>query len=204
MDDEVVEVSRLMGERVVARDGPLGCVVDAMFDEELLIVRYLVVRLEGSADPGTYVLLSRQALDAVEPGGIGADVTVDQVRSGPEVSPDEGVTREDQQALHAHHGWTPYWEEGGYELVPAFEADGGPHLRRVGELMGYDVRSRKGRAVGKVADLALDAQSWSIVSVLLDVPERSEPVRVAPHEILTMDSSDRRMKLELPDGCVGD
>jgi hypothetical protein len=150
--------------RVRASDGDVGRVHDLYVDDRCWTVRYLVV------DTGRW-LSGRRVL--VSPASVlGSDLrrrrldlalTRTQILGSPDVDTDRPVSRQHEVALHEYYGIPFYWT---HDAVLQPDAGGDPHLRSVRAIAGYTVRTGD-RAVGHVADLVLEAGSWTATGLVV-------------------------------------
>lgn len=93
-----------------ATDGTIGHVKDFYFDDEMWVIRYLVV------DTGTW-LASRKVL--ISPIAIGqpdwtekvlpVTITKEQVKSSPDIDTDKPVSRQHEIQYFGHYGYPFYW-----------------------------------------------------------------------------------------------
>jgi hypothetical protein len=217
-------VKNLQGDRLIARDGPIGSVSDVYFDDERWGVRYLVVDT-GEWLPGRRVLISPASVEA---GGVSAQalrvgLTREQVKSAPDVDSDRPVSRQYEIAHAAHFGYPYYWSGpmlwgaagvpiAGTPPHPAMSArpadveraaqvqveEGDSHLRSGAEVIGYDIEARDG-TIGEVADFAVDERTWAIRDVIVDTRRwwPGSEVRVAPQEVERIDWNEGRMHLRV-------
>ena len=100
------------------------------------------------------------------------------------------VSRQEEQSLHSHYGWQPYWElypAGAMgapmvplteEVLPGHEAppdgvredgepQGDPNLRSASEVEGYDIRATDGE-IGHMEDFIVDEVDWVIRYLVVD------------------------------------
>jgi uncharacterized protein YrrD len=210
-------VRHLLGYAIRATDGDLGEVSDILFDDSDWRVRHLV------ADTGRW--FGRQVLIPVaelgHPSGddraFSVSLTRDQVKHSPDIDTDEPVSRQQESALYAHYGWTPWWglpvigsdgvayEPSAMEGVPLAAETGAPlqrgdpHLRSARELIGYAAEGRDG-TVGEVEDLLLQESGWRIRYVVADaaawLPDRK--LLMSTVWISGIDWAERRIHTDLP------
>lgn len=204
-------VKNLQGDRLIARDGPIGSVADVYFDDERWGVRYLVVDT-GEWLPGRRVLISPAS---VEPGGLSAqavrvDLTRAQVENAPDIASDRPVSRQYEIAHAAHFGYPYYWSgpllwgAAGVPMAgtppPAQDSveSGDSHLRSGAEIIGYDIEARDG-TLGEVADFAVDERTWAIRDVIVDTRKwwPGGEVRVAPQEVERIDWNEGKVHLRV-------
>jgi stress response protein YsnF len=127
-------VSNLTGYGVQATDGAIGDVRDVLFEDTTSTVRYLVVDT-GTWLSGRRVLISPAAIGRPDPAGrlIPVALTKRQVEDSPDVDTDKPVSRQQEDALHGHYGWAPYWGAptapglGPYYAVPPLAAGAPPY-----------------------------------------------------------------------------
>lgn len=201
----------LTGHSLSARDGVLGKVQDFLFDDALWVVRYLTVD-SGTWLPGRLVLIAPSAVKEADwvRGVLPVDLTKEQVQNGPGIQVDQPVSRQLEERLHEHYGWTPYWigREPMYVPPPKGLAErgssdegepkGDPHLRSAREVMGYSIEATDGE-VGHVEDLILEDESWTIRYAVVDtrnwLPGRK--VLIAPSWIEWIRWNDRKVGVNL-------
>ena len=181
-------VSRVIGKTIDALDGEIGSVHDLYFDDQTWSVRYLVVDT-GKWLPGRKVLVAPEAI--VKPwhhqAAIAVKLTMEQIRSSPDIEMAMPISRVAEELLHRHYQWTPYWdstivpippmpppppalmvEEDRQEAGKTAESlvDVGP--RSANELGGYHVKARDVE-VGHVEDLLLDDDLSRILFLVVEV-----------------------------------
>jgi hypothetical protein len=182
----------LFGYRILATDGEIGHVHDFYFDDEHWKVRYLVVDTGGWLN-GRLVLLSPVALSEAdwERRSLTVLLTREKVENSPEVGTDPPVSRQQEQRLYEHYGWSPYWGLGGVyaadmlgvypELLlhPAAQGsastpratvdqtNGNPHLRSTRQVTGYHIQADDGQ-IGRVDAFVADDDGWTIRYMVVD------------------------------------
>lgn len=153
-------LNTILGSSIVATDGEIGSAYNFLFEDVSWKVGYLVAET-GSWFSRRKVLLSPSAL---QPPNwthkiLPVSLTVEQVKSSPDLDTDQPVSRQQEVALNRYYGWPSYWE------IPAEPRDslltGDPHLRSCRELVGYRVTAG-GENLGNVEDFILDDGSWII------------------------------------------
>lgn len=179
--------SLLIGKTMEALDGEIGSVHDLYFDDQTWSVRYLVVGT-GKWLPGKKVLVTPEAI--VKPWhhqpSIAVKLTMEQIRSGPDIDTAMPISRVAEELLHRHYQWTPYWdtaiapipaippppavtvEEDRVEAGKAAESLVDVRLRSANELGGYHVKAGDGD-VGHVQDLLLDDDLSRILFLVVEV-----------------------------------
>jgi len=184
-------LKHLQGAAVMARDGAIGDVRQAYFDDEAWTIRYLVVNT-GNWLSGREVLISPHAV--VQPLGSGALIDVSLTRRQVELSPPVDthlpVSRQHERdylgyyALPAYWGGSALW---GMEALPLWppamplgpeterEAElrarhtptEDQHLRSSLEVTGYDIQASDD-SIGHVSDFIFDSVSWAIRYLVVD------------------------------------
>lgn len=172
-------------------DGNVGRVEDLLFEDRTWRVRYLVV------DSGAW-LDRRRLLITPEVVTVGAEkhltahLTRDEVQRSPDAGT-AGLTRADEQRLHEHYRWPPYWTEvaTGFGLAgsvipgpvsatpppiqhPAAKSEPASaatmeqsHLRTAQSLRGHRLDAADG-AIGEVEDLLINPESWEVRYLVVD------------------------------------
>jgi uncharacterized protein YrrD len=104
-------VKELRGFGVGARDGELGKVKDAYFDDQRWVIRHLVVDAGGWLDERK-VLISPRSVRGIDWDGeiINVDLTQQQVRDSPGIDTDRPVSRQHEIDYHRYFGYPNYWE----------------------------------------------------------------------------------------------
>ncbi len=190
-----LQASKLFGHTIAATDGDIGTVEDIYFDDEWWAVRYFVVDT-GEWLGGRQVLISTESLrpGGWPEKTIPVNLTRQQVETSPPVDTDRPVSRhyEASHAVHFHnryywngpHGWAagpwgmmlgteqprPGAEGRQLDEISAAEHEQAErsHLRSATEVIGYDVVSTDGEAVGKIDDLIVDSDNWRITHLIAD------------------------------------
>jgi uncharacterized protein YrrD len=214
------------GYHIRATDGDVGTIDDVLFDDVSSTVRYLVVDTGGWLS-SRKVVLTPAALGAVEPGTrqITTALTREQVERSPDLDLAKPVSRQQEEALHQHYGWAPYWGGvtayglapywGGvplaadrprstasdpveHEVAAAEQERADPHLRSAREVIGYYVAATDGE-IGHVEDLLADPEDWVIRYVVIDtrnwLPGRK--VLVATDWLASVQWSEQRITVDL-------
>ena len=182
--------SALKGLSVVAKDGAIGEVRDAYFDDRSRDVRWLVIDT-GTWLSGRLVLLPTSHLSfngsacAVE-----VDLTRQQVEHSPHVDAHRPVSRQMETTIYSYYNWAPYWGAAtpvaGYAqpsplgVVPPAQfdlqrgprassdhGDEDPHLRSADEVVGYYVQAKDG-PLGHIEDLLIKTTGWSVDGLAID------------------------------------
>lgn len=176
-------LKELRGFQIEAKDGIIGHVNGAYFDDDQWSVRYLVVNT-GSWLDAREVLISPTALGATdgETRTLAARLTKKQVEDSPSIDLDKPVSRQHEAAVSDHYGWPAYWSMGLWEsripsMIAATQArtdeptssrrDDDPHLRSGREVIGYHLHTTDD-TLGHVEDLVIDDETWTIRYLAVD------------------------------------
>jgi hypothetical protein len=165
---------RLHRAPVALADAPGGELADVLFDDARWTVRYLVID-NMRPMPRRVVLVQPAQVEAVMPA-LRLGLTRDELKQCPDLDEDRPVYLQ-----YDMHG------------VPR-PAD--PHLRSAEIILGFAVRSG-GRAAGRLHDIELDPEHWSIASLIVDsgvwLPGKRRGV--APREVRGIDWIARTIEL---------
>lgn len=182
-------VDQLSGSSLQARDGEIGSVREAYFDDESWTIRYLVVDT-GQWLSGREVLISPRSV--VQPVGGGKIVEVsltrEQVKNSPHIDTHKPVSRQHEQQQLEYYGFLPYWGGPGmmamgtsplFPIAPRSEIErepigredevpsGDEHLRSTAKVAGYDIQATDD-SIGHVEDFLFDDESWAIRYLVVD------------------------------------
>lgn len=162
---------------IAATDGIVGRVRDFYFDDEVWVIRYVVVETQQSS-PRRRVLISPIAIgrpnwiEKVLPVAI----TQKQVKDSPDIDTEKPVSRQQEMGYLGYYGYGAYWGGGGLwgagtypDILQAGLQDkatrththDNPHLRGVNEVMKYYVHASDGD-IGHVQGFLVDERSWAI------------------------------------------
>lgn len=184
----LTKTTLLIGSKLEAGDGEVGTVRDILFDDGTWTVRYVVVGT-GGWHSGRRVHLTPGVISNFSEVNrvLTTSVARERIEASPEFEPTGRITRVDEERLHSHFGWEPYWRG---EFIwpspysyptevphsPEFEAARHPatmiqeeetSLRSFEELKRFGLRATDGD-VGEVKDLFLDPEAWRITHVVAD------------------------------------
>lgn len=181
-------MEELEGYVLEATDGDIGRCKDFLFDDRAWVVRYMVADT-GTWLPGRKVLISPISLG--EPDWQSRHfpvmLTKDQIRTSPDLTHDEPVSRQYEAELFSHLGYLPYWggtrawgastvprrlrvtevEDSSSGVAVAIEPEGNPNLRSLDEVTGYRIEARDDE-VGHVEDLIVGDDEWIIRYMVVD------------------------------------
>lgn len=181
--------SELKNLSLGARDGEIGSVKDAFFDDRHWTLRYLVVTT-GSWLSGRSVLILPQAIRGFdwEQQRLDVDLTREQIRSAPGIEFDKPVSRQHEAAYFDYYGYPYYWvgpmwgglgSVAGANIAAAEMAErerrnaaseqdqGDPHLRSASEVHRYSINASDGE-IGSVKDFLFEDDNWSLRYFVLD------------------------------------
>jgi hypothetical protein len=199
----------LSGFTLAARDGEIGKLKEVYFDDQVWLVRYLVVHM-GGRFLGREVLIAPHSIESVDGEGrrIVVKLTCEQVENSPPVGSERPVSRHYEAEYHRYYGLESYWETGPFgalsgrepiplPAVPPREPPH-PHLRSSDEVCGYRIAARNDE-FGKVEDFVIGDADWSIGYVAIDtrrwLPGRT--VLISPAWIETVDWPGRSITVDL-------
>ncbi|WP_175773121.1 PRC-barrel domain-containing protein [Paraburkholderia phenazinium] len=186
-------IESLHGCAVVARDGEMGTVSQAYFDDEAWGVRYLVVDT-GNWISKRQVLISPYSIRHSDPGSdtVQVDLTRQQVRDSPDIDTRKPVSRQYETSHLLYYGYPRYWGGAnlwGLDAYPAFpgsteaprfdpEAPVNPephadepaadiHLRSTNAVKGCHIKAVDG-SIGHVSGFVFDDVAWVIRYLSVD------------------------------------
>lgn len=168
--------NELKGYEVLATDGECGKVKDFLFDDELNIVRYLVINTGGWLT-GRQVLISPVAIDQpdLDTFELPTVLSRENIESSPALEEDLPVSRQNESALTTHFNWPVYWGSSSHltrrqkqtSASEVAELQGDPHLRSINAVTGYQIDCMEG-VLGHIADMIVDTESWSLRYLVID------------------------------------
>jgi hypothetical protein len=161
-----LSIRRLHWRPVAARDRTAGELADVLFDDQSWALRYLVIDTVD-AMPRRDVLVTPAQVESLAPA-LRLRLTRDELKQCPDLDEDRPV-------------YLQYDMRG----VPR-PAD--PHLRSAEMILGFAVRAG-GRAAGRLNDVEIDAEHWSVTSLIVDsgvwLPGKRR--EIAPREVRSID-----------------
>ncbi|MGA9652189.1 hypothetical protein [Pedobacter sp.] len=160
-------------------DGEIGKVKELYLDDESWKIRYCVVDT-GDWLPERKVLIAVQSL--LDPDWqndiLKTSLTLDQIKSSPDIDTDKPVSRQQEIKLNEHFSWQNYWflplTDAVKATLPNANASGpdgqaeNPHLRSSEALIGYQIQASDG-PVGHLIDFIIDSDHWSITDLVIDM-----------------------------------
>lgn len=180
----LLSIRHLSDYKIEATDGSIGQVHSFLFDNHW-VIRYLVVET-GTLLPGRKVLIVPSALG--KPDGTAkvfpVELTVDQIKSSPDIDTEKPVSRQQEEELYKYYSWAPYWTDALgpiYEpVVPEIKAGEKQkpigtaveekiehNLRSTRELLYYKIHAEDGQ-IGHVDDFIAHEFDWVIRYIVVD------------------------------------
>lgn len=100
-----------MGYHIHAADGRVGHIEDFLVDDELWMIRYILVNTRDWL-PGKSVLIAPNWIQTIEwaERKVTVDLTQEAIKTSPEFDPDSPIDRMYENKLYSHYGRTKYWE----------------------------------------------------------------------------------------------
>jgi hypothetical protein len=211
-----IVISALKGFAIETSDGPIGTVVDFLFDDSVWKVRWLVVEC-GSWLKSRRVLIHPSAISYMDLDDqrIEVPLTRSQVRESPTWLSDQPVSRQMENNLYDYYGWDPLWGGSGAIASPLMappylglseNADveirlrdsGDPHLRSYLEIVGYHIHAIDG-GIGHIENFMLDDSDWSLEYFIVDTSNwwLGAHVLIAPSAVTEIEWSDRLVRLNV-------
>jgi hypothetical protein len=210
----------LFGYTIQASDGEIGKVHDFYFDDEVWIIRYLVVDT-AKLLAGRKVLLIPSALG--EPDWstrtFPVKLSKEQIIKSPDYDLNKPVSRQHEFDLHKHFRWAPYWipftiPRGTGVIPPEIpeaankkeDADtksdaktqGDSHLRSAREIFGYSIQAIDGE-IGMVKDLINEDIVNKIRYAVVDTGKwlPGKPVLISPLWIEKISWDEKKVYIDL-------
>jgi len=187
-------IESLYGNPVMARDGEIGSVDEAYFDDEAWGVRYLIVET-GSWFDKKRVLISPYSFERNIPnsGTIKVDLTRQQIKDSPGIDTHKPVSRQHEIDYLGYYGYPAYWGGayvwgmGAYPTLGSMAAGPGveidspmrrleheedactedTHLRSTRAIRGYGIEAEDG-GIGHVHGFVFDDAAWVIRYLIVD------------------------------------
>jgi hypothetical protein len=101
---------QVIGYSIQAQDGEIGRVEDFIIDDNVWMLRYLVIDT-GNWLPGRKVLLSTSWVEAItwDDSRVHLTLSQERIKNSPEYDPTLPLSREYETELHEHYDRTEYW-----------------------------------------------------------------------------------------------
>lgn len=217
----------LKGYKIEATDGEVGYVEEIYFDETSWDVRYIIAAVGGWFSR-QYVLLSPASVMSVDNSvqTIVTRLSKEQIKSSPDIDTHKPISREIEEAIHAHYQWQPYWiasSMGTVSAEPHLSAVtpptpvAYPHfsesdevqneirstLRSSSEVAGYNIKAKDG-AIGHVETFYIDTAHWKVRYIIVDTRNwlPGKHVIVSPAWVTGINWSESTMTLSLPQEAI--
>lgn len=209
--------SAINGYVVAASDGPLGTVIDFLFDDASWLVRWMVVDT-GNWLSGRKVLLPASVLGHLDPTRekFSVTLTMQQVKDSPDIDAERPVSRQMETNVYDYYGWTPYWGTGFYmgggygrmgavagrrreeDIARIERRDDDPHLRSIESVTGYHIHASDGE-IGHVEDFLVEDADWSIHYLIVDTKNwwPGKKVLISPSSVQEIDWTDKLVHLNV-------
>jgi len=215
--------SAIKGYTIVANDGHLGTVTDFLFDDVTWLVRWLVVDT-GTWLSGRNVLLPASVLGHLdsERSEFSVRLTKQEVKDSPNIDTKRPVSRQMEASVYDYYGWSPYWTSGFYmggygygfgygggttgsipmqreeDIAASRRSDDDPHLRSIGEVVGYHIHAADGE-IGHVEDFLMEEADWSIHYLVVDTKNwwPGKKVLVSPRSVTGIDWTDNLVDINV-------
>jgi len=199
----------LNGFKINARDGAIGKLKQAYFDDRRWMVRYFVVQT-GNWLLGQEVLILPAMINGIDDENrtLGANLTCEEVKQSPPVNTQLPVSRHYEQEYLHYYGWQPYWSNDPIfgptqTILPASgeqpQQPENPHLRSTDAVEGYHLHAQDGE-IGHVEDYILDDQDWRVRYLEIDTGHwlPGKKVLISPAWIRKVDWMREEVVIDLP------
>lgn len=173
----------------------IGKIKDFYFDSQELVVRYIIVDT-GSWLISRKVLISPEAFVELDWDGKSflTNLSKDEIENSPPIDMEKPVSRQMEEKLVEHYGWTNYWTQAGsgtFGYPAAYPSPLPPideeekeleekkrehikndyeenrYLRSLDEVKGYKIDALDGK-LGGLASLLVEENSWKIHYLVVD------------------------------------
>lgn len=195
----LISIKDLIGNRLGASDGEIGCIKDFYFDDKHWAIRYVVADTRGWIE-GRQVLLSPHAFDRLPRTGktLPVHLTRTQVEESPPMETHQPISRKYEEEYYRYYGWPYYWQGsavwglGGFPILSAktkpfageksapIRSQQHPpptHLQSVLAILGYQIQVGT-EITGCVTDFLMDDKSWVICQIAVNTGSRFSGKRV--------------------------
>jgi sporulation protein YlmC with PRC-barrel domain len=110
-DPHLRSAKEVTGYHIHANDGEIGHVEDFIVDDQTWTIRYMVIDTSNWLPGSRKVLVSPTWIDSVDwlENRVGMDLTVDQIKQGPEYDPSEPINPTYEVRLYDFYGRPKYW-----------------------------------------------------------------------------------------------
>jgi len=109
-DPHLRSLGEVLGYYIQAKDGKIGHVEDFVVDDEVWVIRYLVIDTKNWW-PGKKVLVSPQWIEAFDwqKKHVKINLSRETIKNGPEFDPATPINREYETRLYDYYGRPKYW-----------------------------------------------------------------------------------------------
>jgi len=212
-------LTELKSYDVRGADADIGRLDDIVFPDNEWVVRYVVVDMEDLAREALLLAAYLGRLDR-RTHTLSADVSLEAVANTPPLDRSQPLTRHEEQELHDLYGWPVYWWETEEEIVPMNEPleeeeatdrpereEGerliqeeleGPELLFAADLIGVYGIEAEGDEVGRLRDLVIDDETWTIPYVVIDRTSRADQTLLSTDYVEVIDLEARRLHVSIP------
>ncbi|MGE5139998.1 MAG: PRC-barrel domain-containing protein, partial [Rudaea sp.] len=106
----IVSVKDTFGKTVRGTDGDIGVVTDVFFDDDRWTIRYLVIETGEWLNRREVLVSPASKLQGIGEGGvIGAQLSRDQVRNGPDIDMHKPISRQLEIEFNRYYRLPFYW-----------------------------------------------------------------------------------------------
>jgi hypothetical protein len=186
-------VSAFKNYTIEAPDGKVGHISDVLFEDNNWKIRWFVVNT-GPWLLGRKLLIHPKALGRpdIRQRAFAVSLTKAEVETSPDISTDPPVFLQMEQVQPAYYAYTPNWNGGDYNgngsagaratspYLDGWQSQGGeqpgdPHLRSLGEVVGYHIQALDGD-IGHLEDFLVDDETWTIEYAWCRPPRSSRSI----------------------------
>lgn len=217
-------LKEMSGFALLASDGEIGTVDDFYFEESTWKIRYTVVDT-GRWLPGRRVIISPLSIGRPDWENKRLPVALSRttVEGSPDVPPELPIHRTDEEELHRHYLWEPYWIPGlggvietvggpmgpipmdlDEDQTPALDAETqGPRLFAASEMLNFDILATDG-SIGHLEDFLFDEMSWTLRWLVVDtgVWIQGRKVLIPTSWVAALENAAATIQLDLPKDLI--
>jgi hypothetical protein len=207
-------LSAMLQFPLVTADGEKRPIQGVLFDDRSWLIRYLVI-VGGNWLAPRPVVVSTSAVEVSDwtMKHTRTQLTLQQVLSSPPAETVRPVSRQQELAWSRHFGWPQEearWHMPAIAARREFEGSGedDPHLRRAGDLKGYEVWGVEG-SIGQLKSYLVQDRSWHIGYLAVRARDWVHGEQVIPTQrVCEVSWGEHRVWLEgavgAPRDCEGD
>jgi hypothetical protein len=200
---------------IEAPDGKVGYVCDILVNDDDWKLRWFVINA-GSWLFGRQLLIRPEALGRpdIRQRAFPVTLTKAEVQANPDISSDQPVFRQMEQNLSPYDSYGSMWSVGDYNSFAFGSSDGmtpntmarqhqhdapagDPHLRSMGQVVGYHIHALDGD-VGHLDDFLVDDETWQIEYAIVDTKNwgSGKHVLVPATEVKSVDWAGRYIQID--------